>query len=55
MRVDPSSSEGSHEAHGAPASFVAVDRDPLADLESITRVSLRVKEGRELTNNDDRR
>jgi imidazolonepropionase-like amidohydrolase len=35
-------------AEGAPASFVAVDRDPLADLESLTRVSLRVKDGREL-------
>ncbi len=35
-------------AEGAPASFIAFDRDPLKDLESITRVSLRVKGGREL-------
>jgi len=35
-------------AEGAPASFVAFDRNPLEDLESITRISLRVKEGREL-------
>jgi hypothetical protein len=35
-------------AEGAPASFIAFDRNPLEDLESITRVSLRVKEGREL-------
>jgi imidazolonepropionase-like amidohydrolase len=35
-------------AEGAPASFIAFDRNPLEDLESITRVSLRVKDGREL-------
>lgn len=35
-------------AEGAPANFVAFARDPLEDLESITRVSLRVKGGREL-------
>jgi hypothetical protein len=33
---------------GAPASFIAFDRNPLEDLESITRASLRVKGGREL-------
>jgi imidazolonepropionase-like amidohydrolase len=33
---------------GAPANFIAVDRNPLEDLESITRISLRVKGGREL-------
>ena len=36
-------------AEGAPASFVAFDRNPIEDLESITRISLRVKEGRELS------
>lgn len=35
-------------AEGAPASFIAFDRNPLEDLESITRISLRVKNGREL-------
>ena len=35
-------------AEGAPASFIAFERDPLEDLESITRISLRVKGGREL-------
>ena len=35
-------------AEGAPASFIAFDRNPLEDLESITSVSLRVKGGREL-------
>jgi hypothetical protein len=35
-------------AEGAPASFIAFERDPLEDLESITKVSLRVKGGREL-------
>ena len=35
-------------AEGAPASFIAFDRNPLEDLDSITRVSLRVKGGREL-------
>ena len=35
-------------AEGAPASFIALDRNPLEDLESITMISLRVKEGREL-------
>jgi hypothetical protein len=35
-------------AEGAPASFIAFDRNPLEDLESITRISLRVKDGREL-------
>jgi imidazolonepropionase-like amidohydrolase len=35
-------------AEGAPASFIAFDRNPLEDLESITRINLRVKEGREL-------
>ena len=35
-------------AEGARASFIAVDRNPLEDLESITRVSLRVKGGQEL-------
>jgi hypothetical protein len=35
-------------AEGAPASFLAFDRNPLEDLESITRISLRVKDGREL-------
>ena len=35
-------------AEGAPADFIAFDRNPLEDLESITKVSLRVKGGREL-------
>jgi imidazolonepropionase-like amidohydrolase len=35
-------------AEGAPATFIAFDRNPLEDIESITRVSLRVKGGREL-------
>ena len=35
-------------AEGAPATFIAVDRDPLDDLEPITKISLRVKGGREL-------
>lgn len=35
-------------AEGAPASFIAVERDPLEDLEAMTKVGLRVKEGREL-------
>ena len=35
-------------AEGAPATFIAVDRDPLDDLEAITKISLRVKGGREL-------
>jgi hypothetical protein len=35
-------------AEGAPASFIAFERDPLQDFESITKVSLRVKGGREL-------
>jgi hypothetical protein len=35
-------------AEGAPANFIAFDRNPLEDIESITRVSLRVKGGREL-------
>ena len=35
-------------AEGAPANFIAFDRNPLEDFESITRVSLRVKGGREL-------
>jgi imidazolonepropionase-like amidohydrolase len=35
-------------AEGAPASFVAFDRNPLEDLASITKVSLWVKRGREL-------
>lgn len=35
-------------AEGAPASFIAVDRNPLQDLEAITSISLRVKAGREL-------
>jgi hypothetical protein len=35
-------------AEGAPASFIAFDRNPLDDLESITTVTLRVKGGREL-------
>jgi hypothetical protein len=35
-------------AEGAPASFVAFERNPLEDFESITRPRLRVKEGREL-------
>ena len=35
-------------AEGAPATFIAVDRDPLDDLEEITKISLRVKGGREL-------
>jgi len=35
-------------AEGAPASFIAFDRNPLEDFESITRVTLRVKDGREL-------
>jgi hypothetical protein len=33
---------------GAPANFIALDRDPLEDLEAITKISLRVKGGREL-------
>ena len=35
-------------AEGARATFIAFDRNPLEDIESITRVSLRVKGGREL-------
>jgi imidazolonepropionase-like amidohydrolase len=35
-------------AEGAPANFIGFDRNPLEDLESITKVSLRVKGGREL-------
>jgi hypothetical protein len=35
-------------AEGAPASFIAFDRNPLDDFETIARVSLRVKEGRKL-------
>ena len=35
-------------AEGAPASFIAVERDPLEDLEAMTKIALRVKEGREL-------
>jgi hypothetical protein len=35
-------------AEGAPASFIAVERDPLEHLESITTISLRVKGGREV-------
>ena len=35
-------------AEGAPANFIAFERNPLEDLEAITRVSLRVKAGREL-------
>lgn len=35
-------------AEGAPASFIAVERDPLEDLEAMTKVGLRVKDGREL-------
>jgi hypothetical protein len=35
-------------AEGAPASFIAFDRNPLEELDSITRVSLRVKAGREM-------
>jgi hypothetical protein len=35
-------------AEGAPANFIAFERDPLQDLESITNISLRVKGGREL-------
>jgi len=35
-------------AEGAPASFIAFERNPLEDFESITRPGLRVKEGREL-------
>jgi hypothetical protein len=35
-------------AEGAPASFIAFDRNPLEDLESIKRVNLRVKGGWEL-------
>jgi len=35
-------------AEGAPASFIGFDRSPLADLDSITKVSLRVKGGQEL-------
>ena len=35
-------------AEGAPATFIAVNRDPLDDLEAITKISLRVKGGREL-------
>jgi imidazolonepropionase-like amidohydrolase len=35
-------------AEGAPASFIAVERDPLEDLEAMTRIGLRVKDGREL-------
>ena len=36
-------------AVGAPASFIAFDRNPLEDLESITRIGLRVNGGRELS------
>ncbi len=35
-------------AEGALANFIGFERDPLRDVESITRVSLRVKEGFEL-------
>ena len=35
-------------AEGAPANFIAFDRDPLENLEAITKISLRVKGGREL-------
>jgi len=35
-------------AEGAPANFIAFDGNPLEDFESITRISLRVKAGREL-------
>ena len=35
-------------AEGAPANFIAVDRDPLENLEAITKIRLRVKGGREL-------
>jgi hypothetical protein len=33
---------------GGPANFIAFDRNPLDDLESITSVSLRVKAGRDV-------
>lgn len=36
-------------AEGAPASFVGFDEDPLRNIDAITRVRLRVKDGRELT------
>ena len=35
-------------AEGAPANFIALERNPLEDLEAISWVSLRVKGGREL-------
>jgi hypothetical protein len=35
-------------AEGAPANFIAFDSSPLEDFESITRISLRVKAGREV-------
>jgi hypothetical protein len=35
-------------AEGAPANFIAFDRNPLDDLEAITKLSLRVKAGRDL-------
>jgi hypothetical protein len=35
-------------AEGAPANFIAFERNPLEDLEAMTKVSLRVKGGREL-------
>jgi len=35
-------------AEGAPANVIAFDGNPLDDLEAITRISLRVKSGREL-------
>jgi hypothetical protein len=35
-------------AEGAPADFIAFDRNPLEDFDAITKISLRVKGGREL-------
>jgi len=35
-------------AQGAPANFIAFDRNPLEDLQAIATISLRVKGGREL-------
>jgi hypothetical protein len=36
-------------AEGAPADFLAFERNPLDDLEAITKIGLRVKAGRELS------
>ena len=35
-------------AEGAPANFIAFDANPLQDIEAVTKITLRVKAGREL-------